>query len=184
MNFFRTHILKNISLSLLLFAFVTQSIPMLENELENQRFTQWLNKHFNHSLATNQYPELSDPKRLESIRHHLQELWNESDNLDQWTNAVKAYLKQKNLDQKLLIEWNMLDHMDQHQHMALLQESRVYALNNQAHGKSTKLTGPNYLSEPTTHKTQLGSKTRSSRSSYSVAKIERPLSSGIAIGAP
>ena len=102
MNFFRTHILKKVSLSLLLFAFITQSIPMLENELENQRFTQWLNKHVNHSLAANQYPELSDPERLESIRHHLQELWNESDNLDQWTDAVKAYLKQKNLDQKLL----------------------------------------------------------------------------------
>ena len=60
MNFFRTHILKRVSLSLLLISFVSQSIPMLENEHQNQRFTQWLKKHFDHSLAANQYPELQD----------------------------------------------------------------------------------------------------------------------------
>ena len=74
---------------------------MLENEHQNQRFTQWLNKHFDHSLAANQYPELQDPEYLKSIRLHLEKLWKESNNVEQWTYAVKAYLKQKNLDKKL-----------------------------------------------------------------------------------
>ena len=95
MNFFRTHILKRVSLSLLLISFVSQSIPMLENEHQNQRFTQWLNKHFDHSLAVNQYPELQDPEYLKSIRLHLEKLWKESNNVEQRTYAVKAYLKQK-----------------------------------------------------------------------------------------
>jgi hypothetical protein len=184
MNFFRTHILKKVSFSFLLCAFIIQSIPLLENELDNQRFTQWLNKHFDRSLTANQYPELSDPESLEAVRLHLQKLWNESENVDQWTIAVKDYLKQKNLDQELLEEWNMLDHMDQHQHMAILQEPRVYALNNQAQAKLPKLTSPAHLVEPTTHKNQKVSFTTLLRPTYPSTAEERPMSSGIAIGAP
>ncbi len=184
MNFFRTHILKKVSFSFLLCAFIIQSIPLLENELDNQRFTQWLNKHFDRSLTANQYPELSDPESLETVRLHLQKLWNESENIDQWRSAVKAYLEQKNLDQELLEEWNMLDHMDQHQHMALLKEPRVYALNNQAHSKSTKLTGPAHVVAAVTHKTQYLSYTTLLSPIYPSTTEEGPMSSGIAIGAP
>jgi hypothetical protein len=78
----------------------------------------------------------------------------------------------------------MLDHMDQHQHMAILQEPRVYALNNQAQAKLPKLTSPAHLVEPTTHKNQKVSFTTLLRPTYPSTAEERPMGSGIAIGAP
>ena len=184
MNFFRTHILKIVSLSLLLISFVSQSIPMLENEHQNQRFTQWLNKHFDHSLAANQYPELQDPEYLKSIRLHLEKLWKESNNVEQRTYAVKAYLKQKNLDKKLLIQWNILDHMDQHQHVTLMLEPRVCTHKNHTQGKFAKLTTPNYLVQFTNCETQIISHFTLHYPSYSASMQKHPMINGIAIGAP
>jgi len=184
MNFFRTHILKIVSLSLLLVSFVSQSIPMLENEHQNQRFNQWLNKHFDHSLAANQYPELQDPEYLKSIRLHLEKLWKQSDNIEQWTYAVKAYLKQKNLDKILLIQWNILDHMDQHQHMTSILEPRGCTLKNHIQSKFAKLTTPNYLVEPTTCETQIISHFTLYNPSYTASIQKHPMINGIAIGAP
>ncbi len=184
MNSFHTHILKKVSLSLLFFSFVSQSILMLENELQNQRFTQWLNKHFNHSLASNQYPEFRDPERLESIRLHFEKLWKESNNVNQWTNAVKAYLKQKNLDKKFHIKWNILDHMDQHQHKTLILEPRGYILKNLSHSKLSKLTNPNCLVEPTTYENIISLYSEVQNPSHPTITQEHPMINGIAIGAP
>ena len=184
MNFFRTHILKRVSLSLLLISFVSQSIPMLENEHQNQLFTQCRNKHFDHSLSANQYPELQDPEYLKSIRLHLEKLWKESNNVEQRTYAVKAYLKQKNLDKKLLIQWNILDHMDQHQHVTLMLEPRVYTLKNHTQGKFAKLTTPNYLVQFTNCETQIISHFTPHYPSYSASMQKHPMINGIAIGAP
>ena len=184
MIFFRTHILKKVNLSLLLFSFVSQSIPMLENEFQNQRFTQWLNKHFDHSLALNLYPKLKNTERLKSIRLHLEKLWKESNNVKQWTNAVKAYLKQKNLDIKLLIQWNMLDHMEQHQHMILLQEPRGYTIKNHTYSKLYKLTSSNCLVELITYEDQISSHSTLHNPSYPAAIQEHPMINSIATGAP
>lgn len=126
MHFLRTYQLKWTALVLILVAFILQGLPLLNQEIEEQRFAQLMVKQFSHiDLENDQHEELL---------HTLQAIWSSTENAEQWASKASEYLTNlhttsskttsTDLYHDILTEWNLFEQMGKRQESALLQEFR------------------------------------------------------------
>jgi len=126
MHILRTYQLKWTALVLILVAFILQGLPLLNQEIEEQRFAQLMVKQFSHiDLENDQHEELL---------HTLQAIWSSTENAEQWASKASEYLTNlhttsskaasTDLYHDILTEWNLFEQMGKRQESALLQEFR------------------------------------------------------------
>lgn len=128
MHYLRTYQVKWTALVLILGAFILQGLPLLNQEIEEQKFAQLMAKQFSSfDLENDQHQELLDT---------LQSIWTATQNPEQWAIKASEYLTNfqasgtkstsSDLYQDILTEWSLFEQMGQRQESALLQEFRSH----------------------------------------------------------
>ena len=128
MHYLRTYQVKCTALVLILGAFILQGLPLLNQEIEEQKFTQLMAKQFSSfDLENDQHEELLDT---------LQSIWTATENPEQWAIKASEYLTHfqgsgtkstsSDLYHDILTEWSLFEQMGQRQESALLQEFRSH----------------------------------------------------------
>jgi hypothetical protein len=128
MQYLRTYQVKWTALVLILGAFILQGLPLLNQEIEEQKFTQLMAKQFSSfDLENDQHEELLDT---------LQSIWTATENPEQWAIKASEYLTHfqgsstkstsSDLYHDILTKWSLFEQMGQRQESALLQEFRSH----------------------------------------------------------